>query len=209
MLFRLSAPSRSKKRRPAKNLKKHHRVASKSRFSVCVYASKISRTSLRTRFSSESRYKKLSQRPRTATSGLLGACWTQLGHSWAPQEASRDSLGALLGALGRLLGRSWGALGRSWALLGSSGASTFSRNSLKSAKKREIVCLLGSSAALWSPLSDLSSILDPPGIDFGPPESDLEALHRQTPLPDSAKSCQNPGENHRRHSHELKRTNSF
>ena len=115
MLFRLSAPTRSKK---TKNFKKHHRVASKSRFSVCVYASKISRTSLRTRFSSESRYKKLSQRPRTATSGLLGACWTQLGHSWAPQEASRDSLGALLGALGRLLGRSWGALGRSWALLG-------------------------------------------------------------------------------------------
>ena len=134
MLFRLSAPTRSKKRRPAKNIKKHHRVASKSRFSVCAHASKINRKSFRTRFSSESRYKKLSQRPRTATSGLLGACWTQLGHSWAPQEASRDSLGALLGALGRLLGRSWGALGRSWALLGSSGASTFSRNSQKSAK---------------------------------------------------------------------------
>ena len=158
ILFRLSAPTRSKKRRPAKNLKKHHRVASKSRFNVCVYASKISRKSLRTCFSSESRCKKLSQRPRTATSGLLGACWTQLGHSWARQEASKGSLGALLGGLGRFLGRSWAALGRSWALLGSSGVSTFSRNSRKSAKKRKILRILGSSTALWSPLSDQSSI---------------------------------------------------
>ena len=154
MLFRLNAPTRSKKRRPAKNIKKHHRVASKSRFSVCAHASKISQTSFRRRFSSESRYKKLSQRPRTATSGLLGACWTQLGHSWAREEASEGSLGALLGGLGRFLGRSWAALGRSWALLGSSGVSTFSRNSRKSAKRHTILRILDSSTALWSPLSD-------------------------------------------------------
>ena len=37
-------------------------------------------------------------------------------------------------------------------------------------------CLGGSWAALGSPLGDLSSILDPPRVDFVPPAGDSEAF---------------------------------
>ena len=77
--------------------------------------------------------------------------------------------GSTLGPSLALLGRSWGALGRSWA-------SKISRIFQKCTKKLEICCLGGSWAALGSPLGDLSSILDPPRVDFVPPAGDSEAF---------------------------------
>ena len=97
--------------KPAKTIVKFMVFTRFSHVRPCAHNAKIYRKSLRTRFSTELRYRGGSRAALGSLWGALGALLGALGSLWG-------ALGALLGALGALLGRSWGALG---ALLGALG----------------------------------------------------------------------------------------
>ena len=109
LIFPSRRQTRAKTVRFMKNLKRHHRVAQKSRFGVCAHASKVDGKSLRTRFSTESHERSHSK------SGLFEFLILK-----AVPEASTGCLwrrhGTTLGSLWALLGRSWAACVRSWSL---------------------------------------------------------------------------------------------
>ena len=123
-LARSSRPTRSKTRRFLKNNKKHHRVASKSRFGLCAHDSQIVQKTSRTRFSTKSRGRTLSndgfstfQASKWSPRALRGVSWRSLARSWGALGRSWSALGPLLGRSGTLLGRSWTLLARSWTLM--------------------------------------------------------------------------------------------
>ena len=124
-----------------------------------MHASQIDRKSLRKRFSTESR-------DRSRSKGALFELLSLKMEPEGPPGRLGRPPGATLGPSLALLGRSWGALG----------PQNFPDFFQKCTKKLEICCLGGSWAALGSPLGDLSSIFDPPRVDFVPPGRDLEAF---------------------------------